>query len=114
MYAFLAPPDPTTAWTAVQIDPGPLFGVHTQAVGQFDGTSRPQIVVGETTIGGFNFGVNPAPHIYLYRLLGSASDPAAWERTLVDHTGTARGAGDRPRSATACRTSWATRRTPSC
>jgi hypothetical protein len=91
VYAFLAPPDPTTAWTAVPIDPGPLFGVHTQAVGQFDGTSRPQIVVGETTIGGFNFGVNPAPHVYLYRLLGAASDPAAWERTVVDDTGTHEG-----------------------
>jgi hypothetical protein len=91
VYAFLAPPDPTTAWTAVPIDPGPLFGVHTQAVGQFDGTSRPQIVVGETTIGGFNFGVNPAPHVYLYRLLGTASDPAAWERTVVDDTGTHEG-----------------------
>src|SRR5262249_53539879 len=40
----LAPPDPTTAWTAVPIDPGPLFGVHTQAVGQFDGTP-PELVL---------------------------------------------------------------------
>jgi hypothetical protein len=88
VYAFLAPPDPTTAWTAVQIDPGPLFGVHSQAVGEFDGTSRPQIMVGETNIGGFGFGVNPSPHIYIYRLLGAASDPAAWERTLVDNMGT--------------------------
>jgi hypothetical protein len=88
VYAFLAPPDPTTAWTAVQIDPGPLFGVHSQAVGEFDGTSRPQIMVGETNIGGFGFGVNPSPHIYVYRLLGAASDPAAWERALVDNTGT--------------------------
>ena len=91
VYAFLAPPDPTTTWTAVPIDPGPLFGVHTQAVGQFDGTSRPQIVVGETTIGGFDFGIDPDPHIYLYRLLGDASDPAAWERTIVDNTGTHEG-----------------------
>jgi VCBS repeat protein len=88
VYAFLAPPDPTTTWTAVQIDPGPLFGVHSQAVGAFDGTSRPQIMVGETNIGGFGFGVNPSPQIYVYRLLGAASDPAAWERTLVDNTGT--------------------------
>jgi FG-GAP-like repeat len=87
-YAFLAPPDPTTAWTAVQIDPGPLFGVHSQAVGAFDGTPRPQIMVGETNIGGFGFGVNPSPQIYVYRLLGAASDPAGWERTLVDDTGT--------------------------
>jgi FG-GAP-like repeat len=88
VYAFLAPPDPTKTWTAVQIDPGPLFGVHSQAVGEFDGTSRPQVMVGETNIGGFGFGVNPSPHIYIYRLLGSASDPASWERTLVDNTGT--------------------------
>src|SRR5262245_22027258 len=79
-YAFLAPSDPTAAWTAVQIDPGPLFGVHSQAVGAFDGTARPQIMVGETNIGGFGFGVNPSPQIYVYRLLGAASDPAAWER----------------------------------
>src|SRR5262245_7471815 len=88
VYAFLAPPDPTQQWTAVQIDPGPLFGVHSQANAAFDGTSRPQIMVGETNIGGFGFGVNPSPHIYIYRLLGAASDPAAWERTLVDNMGT--------------------------
>ena len=113
VYAFLAPPDPTTAWTAVQIDPGPLFGVHSQAVGEFDGTSRPQIMVGETNIGGFGFGVNPSPHIYVYRLLGAASDPAAWERTLVDDTGRTRPARSTS-MATACRTSPATRRTPTC
>ena len=62
--------------------------MHSQAVGEFDGTSRPQIMVGETNIGGFGFGVNPSPHIYIYRLLGAASDPASWERTLVDDTGT--------------------------
>jgi hypothetical protein len=88
VYAFLAPPDPTMDWTAVQLDPGPLFGVHSQANAAFDGTSRPQIMVGETNIGGFGFGVNPSPHIYIYRLLGAASDPAAWERTLVDNMGT--------------------------
>jgi hypothetical protein len=88
VYAFLAPPDPTQEWTAVQIDPGPLFGVHSQADAAFDGTSRPQIMVGETNIGGFGFGVNPSPHIYIYRLLGAASDPASWERTVVDTTGT--------------------------
>jgi hypothetical protein len=91
VYAFLAPPDPATTWTAVPIDPGPLFGVHSQAAGSFDGTSRPQIVVGETVIGGFGFGLDPRPHIYLYRLLGDASDPAAWERTVVDDTGTHEG-----------------------
>src|SRR5262245_25754957 len=88
VYAFLAPPDPTKTWTAVKIDPGPLFGVHSQAVADFDGTGRPQIMVGETNIGGFGFGVNPSPHIYIYRLLGTASDPASWERSLVDNTGT--------------------------
>jgi hypothetical protein len=88
VYAFLAPTDPTTTWTAVPIDAGPLFGVHSQADADFDGTSRPQIMVGETNIGGFGFGVNPSPHIYIYRLLGAASDPASWERTLVDNMGT--------------------------
>jgi hypothetical protein len=92
VWAFLAPPDPRTqGWTGVQIDPGPLFGVHTQAVARFDGTSRPQLMVAETNIGGYGFGPNPDPQIYLYRLVGSASDPAGWERTLVDHVGTHEG-----------------------
>jgi len=89
VFAFLAPADPLNQpWTAVPIDPGPLFGVHSQAVAAFDGTSRRQIMVGETGIGGFNFGVNPSPQIYIYRLLGSAADPAAWERTTIDTVGT--------------------------
>jgi FG-GAP-like repeat len=89
VWAFLAPADPVTQpWTAVQIDPGPLFGVHSQAVARFDGSSRPQVMVGETNIGGFDIGPNPNPQIYIYRLIGSASDPAGWERTVVDHFGT--------------------------
>jgi hypothetical protein len=87
-WAFLAPTDPRQAWTGVQIDPGPLFGVHSQAVARFDGTSRPQVMVGETNIGGYGFGVNPSPQIYVYRLLGAASDPAGWERTQIDSVGT--------------------------
>jgi hypothetical protein len=89
VWAFLAPADPLTQpWTGVQIDPGPLFGVHSQAVARFDGTARPQAMVGETDIGGYGFGPNPDPQIYLYRLVGDAGDPAGWERTLVDHDGT--------------------------
>jgi len=89
VWAFLQPNDPLTQpWTGVQIDPGPLFGVHSQAVAHFDGTSRPQVMVGETNIGGYGFGVNPDPQIYIYRLIGAASDPAGWDRTLVDHDGT--------------------------
>jgi hypothetical protein len=45
-------------------------------------------MVGETGIGGFEFGVNPSPELYVYRLLGSAADPAAWERTTIDTVGT--------------------------
>jgi VCBS repeat protein len=87
--AFLSPPDPVNEpWTPVVIDPGPLFGVHSQVVAAFDGTSRPQIMVGETGIGGFGFGVNPSPQLYIYRLLGAAADPAAWERTTIDTVGT--------------------------
>jgi VCBS repeat protein/FG-GAP repeat protein len=75
--AFLAPADSVREpWTAVPIDAGPLFGVHSQAAAAFDGSSRPQIMVGETGIGGWDFGVNPDPHIYVYRLLGHAVDPA--------------------------------------
>ena len=89
VYAFLAPADPVhERWTPVPVDPGPLFGVHSQAAAAFDGSSRPQIFVGETGIGGFGFGVNPSPHLYVYRLLGAAADPAAWERTTIDTIGT--------------------------
>jgi hypothetical protein len=60
VWAFLAPADPLTQpWTGVQIDPGPLFGVHSQAVARFDGTARPQVMVGETDIGGYGFGPKP-------------------------------------------------------
>jgi hypothetical protein len=88
VWAFLAPADPRQSWTGVQIDPGPLFGVHSQAVARFDGTSRPQVMVAETNIGGYGFGVNPSPQMYVYRLLGAASDPAGWERTQIDSVGT--------------------------
>ncbi len=88
-FAFLAPADPRTQpWTAVPVDTTPLFGVHSQVVASFDGSNRPQIMVGETNIGGFGFGVNPSPQMYVYRLLGDAADPAAWERTTIDTIGT--------------------------
>src|SRR5262249_20562969 len=73
---------------AVQIDAGPIFGVHSQAVARFDGSARPQVMVGETNIAGFDIGPNPNPHIYIYRLIGSASDRAGWERTVVENFGT--------------------------
>ena len=50
-------------------------------------STRPQIMVAETNIGGFDFGIAPHPHVYLYRLLGAADDPAGWERTAVDDVG---------------------------
>jgi len=62
--------------------------VHSQGIGRFDGTARPQFMVGETNIGGFGFGPNPSPEIYVYRRLGEARDPAGWERTRVDTRGT--------------------------
>jgi hypothetical protein len=89
VYAFLAPPDPVREpWRAVLVDAGPLFGVHSQAAASFDGSARPQVMVGETNIGGFGFGVAPDPEVRIYRLLGAATDPAAWERTTVDRLGT--------------------------
>jgi len=89
VHAFLAPDDPAAdqPWTHVLLDPGPLFGVHSQAAASFDGSTRPQIMVGETNIGGFDFGVAPHPHIYVYRVLGRADDPAGWERTAIDAVG---------------------------
>jgi hypothetical protein len=89
VFAFLAPPDPRReAWTAVEVDRGPLWGVHSQGVGDFDGSGRVQVMVGEPYGAGFGFGDNPSPEIYVYRLLGAPTDPAAWERTLVDRVGT--------------------------
>jgi hypothetical protein len=89
VWAFFQPVDPTTAaWPALQIDPGPLFGVHSQGAGSFDGTARPQLMVGETNIGGFGFGPNPSPEIYVYRRIGDARSTAGWERTTVDTSGT--------------------------
>ena len=88
LFAFLQPPDPATTWTAVQIDPGPLWGVHSQVAADFDGSGRPQVMVGEAPAAGFGFGTNPSPESYVYRLTGAPSDPAAWERTLVDTVGT--------------------------
>jgi hypothetical protein len=89
VWAFFQPPDPTTSeWLGVQIDPGPLYGVHSQGAGSFDGTSRPQLMVGETNIGGFGFGPNPSPEIYVYRRIGDARVPEGWERTRVDTRGT--------------------------
>jgi hypothetical protein len=75
VYAFLAPHDPRRdAWITVLIDPGPLFGVHSQVAAPFDGSARPQVMVGETNIGGFGFGTAPDPHVYVYRLRGNAAD----------------------------------------
>ena len=84
LYAFLAPPDPRDpTWTPVLLDIGPLFGVHSLAVGRFDGCARPEIVIAETNIGGWGFGPAPDPHIYLYRLLPGAG----WSRRVVDAIG---------------------------
>jgi hypothetical protein len=89
VYAFLAPPNPLRdAWTAVEVDAGPLWGVHSQGAGDFDGSGRVQIMVGEPNSAGFGFGDNPSPEVYVYRLLGTPTDPAAWERTRVDTIGT--------------------------
>src|SRR5436190_31830 len=47
LFVFLAPSDPVAEpWTAVEIDPGPLWGVHSQAVAGFDGSSRVQVMIG--------------------------------------------------------------------
>lgn len=88
LYAFLAPPDPRErAWTPVLLDPGPLFGVHSIAVGRFDGCRRPEVLVADTNIGGWDFGAAQDPHVYAYRLLGAAGDRAGWSRSVVDSIG---------------------------
>lgn len=89
VWAFLAPDDPTTqAWAAVPIDRSKLFGVHSQQAANFDGSAVPQIMVGESNYGGWSFGPNPNPQIYIYRLIGPAEDPASWQRTAIDNLGT--------------------------
>ena len=89
VWAFFQPADAVAEpWPALVIDPGPLFGVHSQGAGSFDGTTRPQVMVGETNIGGFGFGPNPSPEIYVYRRIGDARVSAGWERTRVDTHGT--------------------------
>ena len=89
VWGFFQPPDPIAEpWPAVLIDPGPLFGVHSQGAGSFDGTPRPQLMVGETNIGGFGFGPNPSPEIYVYRRIGDARVATGWERIRVDTRGT--------------------------
>jgi hypothetical protein len=89
VHAYLAPADPVhEPWRAVALDQGPLFGVHGQGAASFDGSSRPQVLVAETNIGGFGFGVNEDPQLYVYRLRGDATIPAAWERTAIDVIGT--------------------------
>ncbi len=83
--AFLAPADPREGrWEEVAIDPGPLFSVHSQAVADFDGSGRVQIMVGEMEVAGYSFGANPDPRILIYRLNGPAADPSSWERVRVD------------------------------
>jgi hypothetical protein len=92
VHVFLRPRDPISEpWTDVLLDPGPLFSVHSQAAASFDGSSRVQVMVGESNVGGYQFGENPSPEIFVFRLLGAAADPTAWERILVDHHGTHEG-----------------------
>ena len=88
VWAFLAPADPLGGgWTSVQIDAGPRFSVHGQAVASFDGTSAVQFAVGETNYGGWSFGANPSPELNVYRLDGAADQPSSWEKILVDRQG---------------------------
>jgi hypothetical protein len=89
VWAFLAPADPLRQpWKAVEIDPGPLYSVHSLDTGDFDGSGRIQVMVGEMDIGGYGFGANPDPKLLLYRLDGNPATPAGWTRIVLDHTGT--------------------------
>jgi hypothetical protein len=88
VYAFLAPADPTQAWTAVQVDPGPIFSAHGTTAGVFDRTGDVEFAVGETNYGGWNFGLNPDPKVNVYRLTGAdPTNPASWDKTRVDVMG---------------------------
>jgi hypothetical protein len=89
LWAFLAPPDPVhEPWRPVLVDPGPLFGVHSQGVADFDGTGVPQVFVGETNAAGFDFGPNPDPQLFVYRVEGPPDDAGSWARVAIDTAGT--------------------------
>jgi hypothetical protein len=89
LWVFFAPADRTSVpWPGAQLDAGPLWGIHSQGVGSFDGSPAVQIMVGEPGAAGFGFGTNPSPEIYVYRPHGPPRDAASWERTLVDAVGT--------------------------
>jgi hypothetical protein len=89
VWAFLAPADPLRQpWKAVEVDAGPLYSVHSLDTGDFDGSGRPQVMVGEMDIGGYGFGSNPDPKLLLYRLDGNPATPDGWTRIVLDHTGT--------------------------
>lgn len=88
-YAFIQPSDPTQLWTATLVDNGPLYAVHSEIAADFDGSGKPQIMVGESNLGGFSLPAKSGTtNIYMYRLLGSATDPAGWEKTTIDTIGT--------------------------
>ncbi|MDO8637748.1 MAG: FG-GAP-like repeat-containing protein, partial [Dehalococcoidia bacterium] len=87
-YAFLQPSDPTQPWTSTLIDQN-LYAVHSQLVASFDGSSKPQIMVGESNQAGFSLPPKSStPNIYMYRLIGSPASSSGWEKTTIDNIGT--------------------------
>ncbi len=84
-WVFLAPQDPLTqSWTAVQLDAGPLFSVHSEVMADFDGSGRPQIAVGESDPGGWSFGANPGTQLNIYEATGNPADASGWQKTTID------------------------------
>jgi FG-GAP-like repeat len=51
----------------------------------FDGSGKPQIVVGESDPGGWGFGGNPNTQLNIYELIGNPADPAGWQKTTIDN-----------------------------
>jgi hypothetical protein len=89
VWAFFQPADAVNEpWTAVQIDPGPLFGVHSQGVGSFDGTARAAGHGRRNEHRRLRLRAESVAPRSTCTGAWDARDPSGWERNLVDTHGT--------------------------
>lgn len=91
VYSFTQPADPTQLWTATDVDNGPMYAIHSELAANYDGSGKPQIMVGESNQGGFGFPPKSGgpSSIYMYKLTDGSPDNAAnWQKTTIDTIGT--------------------------